>query len=201
VRPFNRFDLAARLRGLLSGQDAGIAGRTATRLGVGEVSLRMSLDEDDPHPTVEVVLAVIRDYGVDPTWLISGKYDPSRHRQALEDDAAISRVLLEASGKPMGTPRISLAPRQTPGAMQPETELAPTETRERTTIARDTRTRVVEGDGLRWKVREEPWPSIDRRGGTCLIFEADTVVRRVRHFSPDWYDWAEGDLYALSLGP
>src|SRR6185503_3640207 len=56
---FNRRDVAARLRGLLAGQDAGIVGGTAERLGVDEISLRMSIDPEDPRPTIDVLLAVV----------------------------------------------------------------------------------------------------------------------------------------------
>jgi len=62
-----------------------------------------------------------------------------------------------------------------------------------------TPTRVIEADDLLWRVREEPWPTADRRGGTCLIFDADSVVRRVRDFPPDWYRLSGADLYSLSL--
>src|SRR5258708_12860701 len=95
MKAFNRFEVAARLRGLLSGQDAGVVGGTASRLGVSEVALRMSVDETDPHPTFEVLKAVVRDYAVDPTWLVKGEYDADTHRRALEDDATIARVLSE----------------------------------------------------------------------------------------------------------
>ena len=63
-----------------------------------------------------------------------------------------------------------------------------------------TQTRVIEAEDLLWKVRGEPWPTADRRGGACLIFDADSVVRRVRCFPPDWYDLPDTDLNALSRG-
>src|ERR1700682_3073149 len=93
MKDFNRFEVAARLRGLLSGQDAGVVGATANRLGLSEIALRMSLDKIDPHPTFEVLMAVVREYAVDPTWLVSGEYDVETHRRALEDDATIAKML------------------------------------------------------------------------------------------------------------
>lgn len=63
----------------------------------------------------------------------------------------------------------------------------------------ETRTRALVADGLHWQVREERWPTTDRRTGTCLIFDAETVVRRVRNFPPDWFDWSDADLYSLCL--
>jgi hypothetical protein len=76
--------IAKRIRGLI-----GINGRddyafSARRLGVSEMALRMSADELDPHPTFEVLLAVIREYGVDPAWLVTGTYNSGSHRAVLE---------------------------------------------------------------------------------------------------------------------
>jgi transcriptional regulator with XRE-family HTH domain len=55
----------------------------AARLGVDEVSLRMSIDPMAPYPTLDVLIAVATAYGVDPTWLITGEYNAATHR-ALE---------------------------------------------------------------------------------------------------------------------
>ena len=83
----SRHALAARIRGIVAGQDHGVIEATARRLGVSEVSLRMSVDELDPYPTVDVVFAIIRQHGVDPTWLLTGEYDATTHRSAIEDEA------------------------------------------------------------------------------------------------------------------
>ena len=83
---FDRAGIAERLRALISGQYAGDVARAAERLRVEELSLRMSIDDLSPHPTVEVILAAIREYGVDPTWLLTGKYDSNSHRAAIEGD-------------------------------------------------------------------------------------------------------------------
>jgi hypothetical protein len=71
----------------------------------------------------------------------------------------------------------------------------------KTVLPHETRTRVLDGDGLRWKVREDPWPTADRRAGTCLIFETDAIIRRVRNVPPGWFELSDVDLYALSLRP
>jgi hypothetical protein len=197
---YNRHDVATRLRGLLAGQDGGVVSGTARRLGVDEVSLRLSLDEIDPRPTLDVLLAIVREYGVDPTWLVSGEYDPAMHRKALDDDAAIAHVLSVASPP---TPRQPMRRSTPPQAMNsvPSVDAPPENSRSwtSTVVAQEKRTRVIEGDGIRWKVREEPWPSVDRRGGTCLIFDGDSIVRRVRKFPSNWWDKSDADLYALSL--
>lgn len=60
------------------------------------------------------------------------------------------------------------------------------------------RVRWVTGDGERWRVFERPAPAYDRRGGTHLIFDCALIVRRVRHFPPDWYELRDGDLFDLT---
>jgi hypothetical protein len=200
MKDFNRFEVAARVRGLLSGQDAGVLGGTANRLGVSELALRMSVDEMDPHPTYEVLMAVVSHYAVDPTWLVSGNYDLETHRRALEDDATIARVLADAviRKRRPSPPRPLLAVKTTGSTAEAKADAG--QFQSKAVAIQTTQTRVIEADDLVWKVRQEPWPIADRRGGTCLIFDADTVVRRVRNFPPDWYDWSETDLYSLSLG-
>ncbi|MFI5228756.1 MAG: hypothetical protein ACHQWU_06790 [Gemmatimonadales bacterium] len=56
----------------------------------------------------------------------------------------------------------------------------------------------TDSDGRRWRVREVPNPSYDRRGGTCLIFESTDTLRRVRTFPPEWYDMSDAALLELS---
>ena len=94
----DRDGIAARLRGLLGeGEDLEL-GSLAQRLGVGEAPLRRSMDALAPYPTVEVLAAVIRLYGIDPTWLITGKYDAHTHRSVMEgtvDPAAALRPFFE----------------------------------------------------------------------------------------------------------
>ena len=82
----DRTGIAERLRSLLAGQGDDDLSRTAARLGVEELSLRMSIDGLSPHPTVEVLAAVIQQYGVDPAWLLTGNYDATTHRAAIETD-------------------------------------------------------------------------------------------------------------------
>jgi hypothetical protein len=88
----DRAGIAQRLRELLGGQDQGDLKRIAERLGVEEVSLRMSVDELSPHPTVEVLTAMIQAYGIDPTWLLTGKYNSATHRNAIESDNVANTV-------------------------------------------------------------------------------------------------------------
>ena len=104
VKVANRRDVAARLRALLAGQDGQDLALTAERLGVEEVSLRMSIDPDAPYPTLDVLIAVVATYGVDPKWLISGEYDAATHRRVLDADARVVGEVLQrmaTDGAPM----------------------------------------------------------------------------------------------------
>ena len=78
--------IAARIRGLIGGQDRGLLAAAAQRLLVTEVALRISVDELEPHPALDVLAALVRVYGVDPTWLLTGEYDAATHRAALDDE-------------------------------------------------------------------------------------------------------------------
>lgn len=57
--------------------------------------------------------------------------------------------------------------------------------------------RRISADGLRWYVQEVPAPSFDRRGGTHLLFDGETVMRRVREFPVNWFDLSDEQLYEL----
>ena len=81
-----RAAIAGRLRGLLEGENLAAA---ASRLAVSELSLRMSVDEISPHPTIEVIAAVVRHYGVDPAYVLTGVYDPASHRRVMDADSAV----------------------------------------------------------------------------------------------------------------
>lgn len=83
--------VASRIRGLIGGQNHGLVEATARRLRVSEVALRISIDSIEPHPTIEVIMAVVREYGVDPSWLLTGNYDPASHRLALNEEATFTR--------------------------------------------------------------------------------------------------------------
>jgi transcriptional regulator with XRE-family HTH domain len=82
--------IAFRVRALLG--DRGLAGRkqAARRLRVAETTLREAVRDDMPRPSLELLAAIIRKYGVDPTWLLFGEYDPATHRVSLEAGSAFT---------------------------------------------------------------------------------------------------------------
>lgn len=104
----NRKNIASRLRGLIGGQEQGDLGAVAARLGIDEVSLRMSIDPLAPYPTLDVLLAIVAHYGVDPTWLMTGEYSSASHRMAEEASTEKThdamRELLRALQPPSSTP-------------------------------------------------------------------------------------------------
>jgi len=59
----------------------------AANLGVDADSLRLLIDVSDSAIDVaflvDVVAAVVREFAVDPQWLLTGRYDSAAHRHAL----------------------------------------------------------------------------------------------------------------------
>jgi hypothetical protein len=63
------------------------------------------------------------------------------------------------------------------------------------------RREVVDGGGVRWRVYELARPGDPgRRGGRCLVFDSDAVVRRVATYPAGWHDLPPAELLALSWG-
>lgn len=52
---------------------------------------------------------------------------------------------------------------------------------------------------MQWLVHEALWVNPGGQLRPCLIFENDSVVRRVRVYPADWRTYSESALYALSL--
>ncbi|MFI5228991.1 MAG: hypothetical protein ACHQWU_07975 [Gemmatimonadales bacterium] len=114
LSPDDRAGVAGRLRTLINNPERLEPGAAARRLGVSEVALRMSIDGESPRPTTEVLVAAIRYYGVDPSWLLTGEYDAALHRQAIEGDrdatAAVVSDVVHRRNTPPGTPSIRVFP-------------------------------------------------------------------------------------------
>jgi hypothetical protein len=64
-------------------------------------ALRRSVDLQSPRPSLSVLVAVARQYGVDPAWLLYDEYDGGIHWQSLEHgDALTSTDFLELAESP-----------------------------------------------------------------------------------------------------
>jgi hypothetical protein len=57
---------------------------------------------------------------------------------------------------------------------------------------------VITIDHEEWRVYERGPASYDRRGSNSLVFESDTVVRRVRSYPANWRELSANALIALS---
>ncbi len=82
--------IAGRIRGLLAGSDAGDLKATARRLRVDSDALARSVDPVNPYPSLSVITAVVREYGVDPIWLTYGEYDPTAHGLIAEKGPTVT---------------------------------------------------------------------------------------------------------------
>ena len=80
----DRRAVAERIRALVANTDS--LASAAARLGVPQTVLATAIDDTVPYPTVELLDAIVRVYGVDPSWLVTGSYDSATHRRALEDE-------------------------------------------------------------------------------------------------------------------
>src|SRR6188508_2342095 len=104
----DRHQVAARLRELIGGLDAERVTMAAERLRIDELTLRRSIEETSPHPTLEVMVAVIREFGVDPTWLLTGDYSPASHRRAMEEGVPGIIAALDEITRRQGPPAPTL---------------------------------------------------------------------------------------------
>jgi hypothetical protein len=90
-----------RIKGLVNVSDQAQQQTTATLLGVDERHLRAAINNESRLSTLKFVGAVVRVYGLDPTWILTGNYDGATHRIALHgDSAAIDDLLSRIATKP-----------------------------------------------------------------------------------------------------
>ena len=50
-------------------------------------------------------------------------------------------------------------------------------------------------------VQEVPAPSFDRSGGKHLVFDCETIMRRIRDFPANWFELSDHELLTLSERP
>jgi hypothetical protein len=82
--------IAERIARLIAERDAGGIAAKAVLLGVNTGALRRSIDRQSPRPSLSVVVALVRHYGVDPAWLLYGDYDTATHALAADKGDTIT---------------------------------------------------------------------------------------------------------------
>jgi hypothetical protein len=93
--------IAGRINGLISMSDRAQIESAAARLGVDQQTLRLAVHDKSPTATLRVINALIRVYGLDPTWVMTGQYDAATHRAAMEGDAKKVEQLLSQILSPL----------------------------------------------------------------------------------------------------
>lgn len=107
---FDWIAIAARIQGLLGTPRDTDLPELADRLKVPLDSLRMSVRGNPPLPTIDVIAALVRSYGLDPSWVLTGDYDPATHRTALESstqeiEITVNRIVAKTTDGPRSSPR------------------------------------------------------------------------------------------------
>jgi hypothetical protein len=77
--------IARRLRDFLVRQPGFHAPAFAERAGVTERKFDAVLSPEralvDPVPLIDILVEVVRQYGVDANWILTGEYNPAWHRE------------------------------------------------------------------------------------------------------------------------
>jgi hypothetical protein len=92
--PLDWNGVSGRIRGLVSMSDQAQLSAAANRLGVEERHLRDAIEQQSRTSTLKVIAAIVRVYGLDPTWVLTGTYDSTTHRVAIQRDSSEIEVLL-----------------------------------------------------------------------------------------------------------
>jgi hypothetical protein len=86
--------IAGRLRDFLVRQPGFDASTFAAVAGITEQELRAVLSPEralvGPMPLIDVVVEVVRQYGVDANWILTGEYNPAWHRE-LDAEGSLRR--------------------------------------------------------------------------------------------------------------
>src|SRR6185503_13901076 len=73
-----------RIRVLLGAPDERALSVAAQRLNVAEASLRAMLERPLGKFDLRTIAGIVRVYGIDPMWVLTGRYDRATHHRALE---------------------------------------------------------------------------------------------------------------------
>lgn len=103
---FDPKELASRVQGLLQARFKGDLLSAAGALEVEAEELRRIVEDEAENPRLDVLSALVRFFGVDPCWLVTGEYDWRAHLRTLEaedeDPSTDSKPLLLRLTTPRG---------------------------------------------------------------------------------------------------
>ena len=92
----DRLGLAERFRHILVNQNLSVEA-AAERLKCDAVSVQALLDGS---PELHVIVAIVREFAVDPNWLLTGEYKFGTHQAAVEDPVRTVHDLMKRIESP-----------------------------------------------------------------------------------------------------
>src|SRR5688500_15552866 len=84
---FDARGLAARVAGLIHGQFGGDLHAAARALDVDPDEIYRIVEDHTAYPNIDLLARIVKRFGVDASWLITGEYDWRTHVAVLDDDA------------------------------------------------------------------------------------------------------------------
>lgn len=83
---FDPRELAIRVQGLLQARFKGDLRAAARELKVDPEELGRIVEDETEYPRLDVLSALVRYFGVDACWLVTGEYDWRAHLRLLEEE-------------------------------------------------------------------------------------------------------------------
>jgi hypothetical protein len=93
--PIDWAQVSMRVRGLLGVTDTKQLSNIAERLTVSEHGLRSVVERRSREVDLNALAAIVRVYGLDPSWVLTGQYDRATHRESLEGDSERIAAILQ----------------------------------------------------------------------------------------------------------
>lgn len=86
MQRFNADALASRVAGLMQARFHGDLAAAARALEVPPDDLRKIVETESNQPSLDVLAAIVKHFGIDACWLLTGDYNWRAHMSALHDD-------------------------------------------------------------------------------------------------------------------
>src|SRR5690348_11389502 len=88
--------LAERVRQILASQRLSVEA-ASLRLRCEPTAIQALLNGD---PTLGLIVAIVREFAVDPSWLLTGNYNYGTHNAAVEDPARVVQEIVKRLESP-----------------------------------------------------------------------------------------------------